>query len=97
MKFPDGEGKFAGGRTEFGVGGDELIVVTGGTVTEGCPKFPFLIGVNGKGAVKEGEGVFMPGGSCEGLLYTPGGSCAGCRGGKTPDGCTGAIPGGWGV
>lgn len=66
--FPDGEGNLAGGRTEFGIAGDEQVLVMGGTLTDGCPVFPLFIGVNGKGERIEGNGVFTPGGSCKGLL-----------------------------
>ena len=94
MKFPDCEGNFAGGRTEFGICGDKggkLVLVIGGTLTDGCPIFLLFIGADGKGDVNEEGGVFRPGGSCEGLLYiSPGGrGFDGCRGGRVFDGCIG--------
>ena len=72
LKFPDGEGNLAGGRAELGICGDKggkLIVFIGGTLTAGSPMFLFSTGANGKGVVNEDGDVFIPGCSCEGLLY----------------------------
>lgn len=89
LKFPDGEGNVAGGRTVFWICGDGLMYVRGGTLTVGCPiflLFPLLIGGSVNGAEKE-EGVPAPGGSCEGL-YIPGGRLPGvCGVGIIPGGC----------
>ena len=68
LRFPDGEGNLAGGRAKLEFCGGKLVLVIGGTVTVGCGVFLSFVGANGKGADKEGNGVFITGGSCGGLL-----------------------------
>lgn len=81
LKFPDGEGNVAGGRTGFWFCGNELLFVMGGTLTVGCCGFPLFIfrggSVNGGACI---GGAIAPGDIGE-VLYIPGeklpGNCAG--------------------